>query len=78
MRITFEGDAVFNSAPPLPHAKDRKRTGPAAAALRRVLSWPARVAAARRTMAQLARMSDVEMHDIGLARQDTVDSGTLL
>ena len=49
----------------------------ATAGLRRLLSWPARVAAARRTMAQLARMSDIEMHDIGLVRQDTVDVNAL-
>ena len=49
----------------------------AAATLRRVLSWPARVAQARRTMAQLARMSDVEMRDIGLVRQDVVDESAL-
>jgi uncharacterized protein YjiS (DUF1127 family) len=51
----------------------RQSSHTAGAALRRMLSWPARVAAARRTMAQLARMSDIEMHDIGLVRQDTVD-----
>ncbi len=47
------------------------------AALKRALSWPARVGAARRTMAQLARMSDAEMRDIGLVRQDVVDISAL-
>ena len=37
----------------------------------------ARVGAARSTMAQLARMSDDELRDIGLVRQDVVDVGAL-
>jgi len=49
----------------------------AAAALRRALSWPARVGAARRTMSQLARMSDYELRDIGLTRQDLSDVSAL-
>ena len=48
-----------------------------AAPLWRVLSWPARVAAARRTMAELARMSDYELRDIGLSRQDLNDATSL-
>ncbi len=48
-----------------------------AAAIRRALGWPARVGAARRTMRQLARMSDIELRDIGLVRQDVVDIGAL-
>ena len=48
-----------------------------AAALRRALSWPSRVTAARRAMAQLARMSDYELRDIGLVRQDIVDASML-
>ena len=48
-----------------------------AAPLWRVLSWPARVAAARRTMAELARMSDYELRDIGLTRQDFNDATSL-
>jgi uncharacterized protein YjiS (DUF1127 family) len=43
------------------------------AVLRRALTWPARVGAARRTMAQFARMSDHELRDIGLIRQDLAD-----
>ena len=35
-------------------------------ALRRALSWPARVGEARRTLTQLSRMSDHELSDIGL------------
>jgi uncharacterized protein YjiS (DUF1127 family) len=49
----------------------------AAAALRRTLSWPARVRAARRTMNQLAQMSDYELRDIGLSRQDVADATAL-
>jgi uncharacterized protein YjiS (DUF1127 family) len=41
-----------------------------AAVVRRVLSWPARVAEARRTLAFLAQMSDHELSDIGLLRSD--------
>jgi uncharacterized protein YjiS (DUF1127 family) len=49
----------------------------AGAVIRRALTWPARAGAARSTMAQLARMSDVELRDIGLVRQDVVDVGAL-
>jgi uncharacterized protein YjiS (DUF1127 family) len=48
-----------------------------AAALRRALSWPARIGAERKAMSQLARMSDYELRDIGLVRQDVVDAGAL-
>src|SRR5208282_5705640 len=48
-----------------------------ASMLWRVLSWPARVAAARRTMADLARMSEYELRDIGLTRQDLNDATAL-
>ena len=49
----------------------------AASVLTRVLQWPARVGAARRAMSQLARMSDYELRDIGLTRQDVVDVSAL-
>ncbi len=48
-----------------------------AAALRRAFSWPARISAERRAMRQLARMSDFELRDIGLVRQDVVDAAAL-
>ena len=48
-----------------------------AGVLRRALNWPARVGAARRAMSQLARMSDYELRDIGLTRQDVVDVSAL-
>jgi uncharacterized protein YjiS (DUF1127 family) len=54
-----------------------RRASHRAAALKRALSSPARVSAERRAMSQLARMSDQELSDIGLVRQDVVDSGAL-
>jgi uncharacterized protein YjiS (DUF1127 family) len=39
----------------------------------RALLWPARVIAARRALAQLTGLSDYELRDIGLSRQDLVD-----
>jgi uncharacterized protein YjiS (DUF1127 family) len=43
------------------------------AAVLRALFWPSRVIAARRTLAQLAGLSEYELRDIGLSRQDLVD-----
>ena len=43
----------------------------------RVLTWPARVSAARRTMSELARMSEYELRDIGLTRSDVNDATAL-
>ncbi len=48
-----------------------------AVAFEHALSWLSRIWAARSTMAQLARMSDAELRDIGLVRQDVVDIGAL-
>jgi uncharacterized protein YjiS (DUF1127 family) len=39
----------------------------------RIALWPARVIAARRTLAQLASLSEYELRDVGLTRQDLVD-----
>jgi uncharacterized protein YjiS (DUF1127 family) len=50
--------------------------GPAKA-LWRVLTWPARVSEARRTMSELARMSEYELRDIGLTRSDVNDATAL-
>jgi uncharacterized protein YjiS (DUF1127 family) len=47
------------------------------AALGRVLAWRRRVSAERTAMRQLARMSDHELSDIGLARQDIIDVGAV-
>jgi uncharacterized protein YjiS (DUF1127 family) len=56
---------------------DRRGRGPLGralgAAIIRALLWPARVMAARRTLAQLAGLSEYELRDIGLSRQDLVD-----
>ncbi len=43
------------------------------AAIMRAVLWPARVVTARRTLAQLAGLSEYELRDIGLSRQDLVD-----
>jgi uncharacterized protein YjiS (DUF1127 family) len=43
----------------------------------RALGWPARVVEARRTLAQLAQMSDRELSDIGLLRSDLADASAL-
>lgn len=48
-----------------------------AKAVWRVLTWPARVGAARRTMFELARMSEYELRDIGLTRSDVNDATAL-
>jgi uncharacterized protein YjiS (DUF1127 family) len=45
--------------------------------IRRALTWPARVAEARRTLTQLAQMSDRELSDIGLLRSDLADASAL-
>jgi uncharacterized protein YjiS (DUF1127 family) len=52
-------------------------TSHAAEALWRVLTWPARVSTARRTMSDLARMSEYELRDIGLTRSDLNDATAL-
>jgi uncharacterized protein YjiS (DUF1127 family) len=39
----------------------------------RVALWPAHVIATRRTLAQLASLSEYELRDVGLTRQDLVD-----
>jgi uncharacterized protein YjiS (DUF1127 family) len=41
--------------------------------LARVALWPIRVIEARRTLAQLAGLSEYELRDLGLTRQDLVD-----
>ncbi len=48
-----------------------------ASALGRVLSWPSRIGAQRKAMTELARMSDYELRDIGLVRQDIVHASML-
>jgi uncharacterized protein YjiS (DUF1127 family) len=58
-------------------AFDKARTRPVWSALRRLVSWPFRVAAARRALRQLAGMSERELADISLARQDLRDASAL-
>jgi uncharacterized protein YjiS (DUF1127 family) len=43
----------------------------------RALGWPGRVVEARRTLTQLAQMSDRELSDIGLLRSDLADASAL-
>jgi uncharacterized protein YjiS (DUF1127 family) len=43
------------------------------AAIVRAVLWPSRVIEARRTLSQLAGLSEYELRDIGLSRQDLVD-----
>jgi uncharacterized protein YjiS (DUF1127 family) len=50
---------------------------PILSALARVVAWPARVIAARRVVGALSGMSDRELSDIGLARQDLRDASAL-
>jgi uncharacterized protein YjiS (DUF1127 family) len=52
-------------------------TSHAAEAFWRILTWPARVSAARRTMSDLSRMSEYELRDIGLTRSDLNDATAL-
>ena len=52
-------------------------TSHAVETLWRILTWPARVTAARRTMSELARMSEFELRDIGLTRSDLNDATAL-
>ena len=59
------------------HSFDRLSYRRAASAVGRALSWPGRVVAARRTMSQLGSMSDYELRDIGLTRQDLSDATSL-
>jgi uncharacterized protein YjiS (DUF1127 family) len=44
----------------------------------RILAWPVRVSQARATINDLARMSDHELRDIGLSRQDLRDAASLV
>jgi uncharacterized protein YjiS (DUF1127 family) len=48
-----------------------------AKALWRILTWPARVSAARRTISELAQMSEYQLRDIGLTRSDVNDTMAL-
>ena len=58
-------------------SSDFRRRSDFSTLIRRALSWPSRVVEARRTMAQLAQMSDRELSDIGLLRSDLTDASAL-
>jgi len=59
----------------------RRGTAPSApsgfSAVRRIASWPFRVAAARAALRQLGGMSERELSDVGLTRQDLRDASAL-
>jgi uncharacterized protein YjiS (DUF1127 family) len=68
----------MNASAACPEAPDfghRPRAGLARLAdvLARAALWPFRVIEARRTLAQLAGLSEYELRDLGLTRQDLVD-----
>ena len=56
---------------------DFRRHSDFSAMIRHALGWPARVVEARRTLTQLAQMSDRELSDIGLLRADLADCTAL-
>ena len=58
-------------------SSDFRRHSDFSTMIRRALSWPARVAEARRTLTQLSQMSDRELSDIGLLRSDIADASAL-
>jgi uncharacterized protein YjiS (DUF1127 family) len=58
-------------------SNDFRRHSDFSAMIRRAITWPARVVEARRTLAQLAQMSDRELSDIGLLRSDLADASAL-
>lgn len=46
-------------------------------ALASIMSWPGRAIRHRQLMNQMAHMSDFELKDIGLSRQDVFDAGAV-
>jgi uncharacterized protein YjiS (DUF1127 family) len=60
-----------------PHGRSWGLLRQALHGLRRIVSWPARVVKARRSFGPLARMSDYELRDIGLIRQDLWNAASL-
>ena len=45
--------------------------------VKRIVLWPARVMAARRSFAQFAQMRDFDLRDVGLTRQDVWNAAAL-
>ena len=58
-------------------SNDFRRHSDFSTMIRRALGWPGRVVEARRTLAQLAQMSDRELSDLGLLRADLADCTAL-
>jgi uncharacterized protein YjiS (DUF1127 family) len=67
--MTFLSDATYSARGRAP----RPWLARLGAVALRIALWPARVVAARRTLTQLAALSEYELRDIGLSRQDLVD-----
>ena len=65
--------APYLKASPLGRRPRSSRFDKAAALLARIVMWPIHVIEVRRTLAQLAALSDYELRDVGLTRQDLVD-----
>jgi uncharacterized protein YjiS (DUF1127 family) len=68
----FQFRDFIDAAIPVDSADARQRSLPL-----RLVTWPLRVLAARRAMAQLGVMSDRELADVGLCRQDLRDASAL-
>ena len=62
---------MLDVSPTFPHRTDLS------AKIWHALGWPGRVVEARRTLTQLAQMSDRELCDIGLLRSDLADVSAL-
>jgi hypothetical protein len=60
-----------------PHGRNWGLTRQVLHGLKRIISWPVRAALARRSFAPLARMTDYELHDIRLIRQDLWNAASL-
>jgi uncharacterized protein YjiS (DUF1127 family) len=65
--------APYPNATPLGRLPRPSLFDKAASFLARIALWPVHVIEARRTLAQLAALSDYELRDVGLTRQDLVD-----
>ena len=65
--------APYSNASPYRRLPRRSFFDKAATLAARIALWPAHVIAARRLLAQLASLSDYELRDVGLTRQDLLD-----